>query len=190
MEDNKDNKKINISYLNNKISNFSLPSSLYEFRSTIKSLFQIPNGIDEIFIIYTREKKDKKKPKEIFVEVKMEDEYASLLQKINSSEIKNDIIYIETDRVPEEISREDSEKFEQEIENVINTHLKAAGERIKKELSRRREICPKSKIQKKTCSRCKNPIVGNIYRAVNDTAQKIYCEKCSYEPKVPMFVIH
>ena len=186
-----ENLKITVSYLNNNIKDLELPSSLYEFRKKIKSIFQIPNKIDEIFITYTiDELNEEKKKKERIIEIKRNDEYISLLKKINSDEIKDDIIFIETERVPDEISREISETFEDEIEYLIKTHLKAAGERIKKGLSAKRELYPSSNLQNKSCFKCKQQIVGIIYRGVNDLEQRPFCEKCSYQLNMPMFIIH
>ena len=173
---NLENTKITVSYLNNKIEDLELPLSLHEFRIKIKSIFQIPNKLDEIFIIYTIPE--------------MNEDYISLLKQIKSGEIEDDIIFIETERVPEEISRETPETFEEEIECMIRTQLKAAAERIKKGLSGKRELIPSSNISNKMCCKCKNNIVGNVYRSVTDLEQKVYCEKCSYIPNTPMFVIH
>ena len=62
---NLENTKITVSYLNNKIEDLELPLSLHEFRIKIKSIFQIQNKLDEIFIIYTipemNEEKQKRK---------------------------------------------------------------------------------------------------------------------------------
>ena len=188
---NLENTKITVSYLNNKIEDLDLPLSLHEFRIKIKSIFQIPNKLDEIFIIYTiPEMNEEKQKKEKIFEIKRNEDYISLLKQIKSGEIEDDIIFIETERIPEEISRETPETFEEEIECMIRTQLKAAAERIKKGLSGKRELIPSSNINNKMCCKCKNNIVGNVYRSVTDLEQKVYCEKCSYIPNTPMFVIH
>ena len=191
MEEEEYNDNIIISYLNNKIDNFTLPKSLYKFRTKIKTIFQIPNELDKIFINYIVIEKDEEK-KEVIHEIKKNEDYTSLLDDISSDdiEIKDNTLFIETERVPEEISRETPQNFEDEIECVIRTHLNTAGERIKKELSGRKEFYHSSKIQDKLCSRCRQKIIGNIYRGVPEVKQQIYCEKCSYIPGVPMFVIH
>ena len=126
-----ENQKIKVSYLNNSIQDFLLPTSLDQFRRKIKKLFQIQNKIDDIFIIYKTQEKNQEE-KEIFNEVKRENEYKTFLEKYNSTQILNDMIMIETDRVPDEISRENTKDFEEEIEELIKTHLREAGERIKK----------------------------------------------------------
>ena len=124
--------KTNVSYLNNTIKDLSLPNNLYTFREKIKAIFQIQNKPDEIFINYTiQELNEDKKKVDRIIEVNIEDEYKSLLKKINSQKIKDDIIYIETERVPIEISREIPQTFDEEIECLIKTHLMAAKERIK-----------------------------------------------------------
>jgi hypothetical protein len=74
---------------------------------------------------------EEKQKKEKIIEIKRNEDYISLLKQIKSGEIEDDIIFIETERVPEEISRETPETFEEEIECMIRTQLKAAAERIK-----------------------------------------------------------
>ena len=49
---NLENIKIRVSYLNNIIKDFEMPSSLDEFRIKVKSVFQISNKNEEIFITY------------------------------------------------------------------------------------------------------------------------------------------
>ena len=120
----------------------------------------------------------------------VKNEYKQLLDLIRQQEIKGETIYIETGRIPEEISRETSTTFEQEIEYLIKAQLKAAGERIKKGLSGKMELNPCSKQQKKKCDKCGEVIIGDMFRGVLDKDRKIYCNKCSYTPNMPMFVIH
>ena len=61
---NLENTQITVSFLNNKIEELELPLSLHEFRKKIKSIFQIEDKLDEIFIIYSiidiNEEKQKK----------------------------------------------------------------------------------------------------------------------------------
>jgi len=188
---NLENTQITVSFLNNKIEELELPLSLHEFRKKIKSIFQIEDKLDEIFIIYSIiDINEEKQKKERIIEIKRNEDYISLLKKIKSNEVKDDIIFIETERVPDEISRETPENFEEEIECMIRTQLKAAGERIKKGLSGKSELIPSSNFTNKMCCKCQKHIIGNVYRSVTDLEQKIYCEKCSYLPNCPMFVIH
>ena len=193
MEDKENKFEITVSFLNNKIEDFEIPSTLNEFRTQIQQIFQIKKNIDEIFITYltNEQEEEKEEPQDTFHEVKREDEYKTLLDHIKQDDyIKDNIIYIETDRVPEEISREFAKTFEQEIECLIKTQLKAAGERIKKGLSGKIELNPCSKKQDKTCKSCKQNIIGDIYRIVDDTNQYPYCKKCSFNFNQPMFIIH
>ena len=194
MEDNKNNLKTTVSYLNIKLEDFDIPSTLYEFRTQIKQIFQIQKNIDEIFITYLtteEEEEGKDEPSDTLHEIKREEEYKTLLDNIKQDDaIKDNIIYIETERVPEEISREFAQTFEQEIECLIKTQLKAAGERIKKGLSGKMELYPSSKRQEKTCNQCKQHIIGDIYRIVEDYKQCTYCKKCSININQPMFIIH
>ena len=185
--------EITLSYLNNKIEDFQLPSTLNEFRTKIKEIFQIKKNIDEIFITYiTEEQEEGKEDEQEFVhEVKREEEYVDLLGLIKQEDvIKDSIIYIETDRVPNEVCREFSKNFDQEIELLIKTQLKAAGERIKKGLSGKTELYPSTKIQEKKCFKCNKNIIGDIFKCVEDVDQTIYCKKCSLNKTSPMFIIH
>ena len=185
--------EITLSYLNNKIEDFQLPSTLNEFRTKIKEIFQIKKNIDEIFITYiTEEQEEGKEDEQEFVhEVKREEEYVDLLGLIKQEDaVKDSIIYIETDRVPNEVCREFSKNFDQEIELLIKTQLKAAGERIKKGLSGKTELYPSTKIQEKKCFKCNKNIIGDIFKCVEDVDQTIYCKKCSLNKTSPMFIIH
>ena len=185
--------EITLSYLNNKIEDFQLPSTLNEFRTKIKEIFQIKKNIDEIFITYiTEEQEEGKEDEQEFVhEVKREEEYITLLGLIKQEDVvKDSIIYIETDRVPNEVCREFSKNFDQEIELLIKTQLKAAGERIKKGLSGKTELYPSTKIQEKKCFKCNKNIIGDIFKCVEDVDQTIYCKKCSLNKTSPMFIIH
>ena len=185
--------EITLSYLNNKIEDFQLPSTLNEFRTKIKEIFQIKKNIDEIFITYiTEEQEEGKEDEQEFVhEVKREEEFVDLLGLIKQEDVvKDSIIYIETDRVPNEVCREFSKNFDQEIELLIKTQLKAAGERIKKGLSGKTELYPSTKIQEKKCFKCNKNIIGDIFKCVEDVDQTIYCKKCSLNKTSPMFIIH
>ena len=185
--------EITLSYLNNKIEDFQLPSTLNEFRTKIKEIFQIKKNIDEIFITYiTEEQEEGKEDEQEFVhEVKREEVYVNLLGLIRQEDVvKDSIIYIETDRVPNEVCREFSKNFDEEIELLIKTQLKAAGERIKKGLSGKTELYPSTKIQEKKCFKCNKNIIGDIFKCVEDVDQTIYCKKCSLNKTSPMFIIH
>ena len=63
MEDNKNKLKATISYLNNKLVDFEIPSTLNEFRTQIQQIFQIKKNIEEIFITYLKTEKKKKRRK-------------------------------------------------------------------------------------------------------------------------------
>ena len=92
--------------------------------------------------------------------------------------------------LPKIVYKEEKKEPKEEVKCLIETHLKAATERIKKGLSGRDALYPSSKKSKiKICSKCGRCIIGNIYRIVNDTEQKIYCTKCSSENNLPMFII-
>ena len=191
-----ENQTINIVYLNNTIENFELPIFFEEFRTQIKQMFQIENENEEIMVVYSTLKEEEKKKnkekiqKEKIFEVKRIEEYVELLKKIKSEEVIDDTIYIETDRVPDEISRETPQTFEEEIQCLIETHLKAATERIKKGLSGKSSLNPSSNKTNYICSKCGVYIIGNVFRVVNETEQKTICSKCSFQNGNPMFIIN
>ena len=185
-----ENLKSNIYYLNNTIEDFDLPLSLNEFRTQIKDLFHIKSrNNDEIFVIYTfLADEDENKEKEEILEAKTDNDYHLLLKRIKDDKIKDQTIFIETDKVPSQISRKDPETFEEEIQYVIERELKAAAENIKKYLSGNKKCYPSAK--NRICSNCCRNIIGNIYKSVTDIEEKIYCEKCSFTQKDPTFIIH
>ena len=184
----------NIFYLNNTIKDFELPLSLDEFRTQIKDLFHIEEkSNDEIFLLYTYLEKNENddKEKETILEAKTDNDYRLLLKRIKAEEIKDETILIETDKLPSQISRKSPETFEEEIQYVIETELKAAAENIKKYLSGNKKCYPSVKNRKnKICSTCCRNIKGDIYKSVTDIEEKIYCEKCSFNQKDPTFIIH
>ena len=198
MEDKEDfnNLTIDLYYLNNTIEDYVLPLNLNELRIKVKKLFHIENRENnEIFFLYdfTVEEEDEEEniKKEVTIEVKTDDDYALLLKRIKSHEIKNDIIFIETDKCPGEINRKTPQTFEEEIQSVIKSELKAAGERIKKYLSGQSKCYPSTKSQDQNqCSKCNQVISGKIYRSVIEPEEKNYCEKCSLQYDKPLFIIN
>ena len=74
------NHRANLFYSNTNINDYELPETLKEFKSDIKTLFQIDSRLNnEIHIIYiSLEKKQFKKN----IEVKTEDEYKEMRDKI------------------------------------------------------------------------------------------------------------
>ena len=198
MEDKEDyqNLTINLYYLNNTINDFELPLYLNDLRTKVKKIFRIDNKEnDEIFFLYNInvEEKDEEEniKKEITIEVKTDDDYALLLKKTKSDEINNDIIYIETDKVPGEISRKGPKTFEEEVQCVIKNELKAAGERIKKYLSGKKKCYPSTKNQDQNkCSKCNQVISGKVFRSVIEPEEQYYCEKCSLLENKPLFILN
>ena len=179
--------KANIYFLNNTIQDFELPVNLDEFREKIKDIFLIKNRKnDEIFVIYSKEENES----ETTIEVKTFEDYIQLLKTIKESEIKDNTILIEVDKVPSETNRTIPESFEEEIQCVVERELKGAAERIKKYLSGNKKCYPCAKLQKKVCSKCCRNIIGDIYKSVTDIEEKYYCERCSYTQKEPCFIIH
>ena len=185
--------KINVFYMNNKVSDFKLPTSLNEFRKKVKNCFLIENkNNEEISALYFKNSNNEKdKLKEKIIEVKTDKDYSLMLKSIKSDDIKDDIVYIETDKVPNETSRINSKNFEEEIHYLIECELKTAGEKIKKYLAANKDCFASTKNEEnKNCSRCSNIIVGKIYRSVTDIDEKYFCEKCSFIQKDPIFIIH
>ena len=198
MEDKEENRNltINLYYLNNTINGFILPLCLNDLRTKVKKIFRIENREnDEIFFLYniTVEEKDEEEiiKKDITIEVKAEDDYELLLKRIKSDEIKNEIIYIETDKVPGEISRKSPETFEEEVQCVIKNELKAAGERIKKYLSGLQKCYPSTiNEDQNKCSKCNRVISGKVFRSVIEPEEQYFCEKCSLLENKPLFIIN
>ena len=182
--------KINVFYMNNKIPDFKLPSSLNQFRNIIKHSFLRENkNIEEISVIYFFIYKEKDKPKEKIIDVKTDTDYITMLNRIKSNEIKDGSIYIETDKIPNETSRINSKNFEEEIQYLIECQLKNAGEKIKKYFATKQNCSTKNE-ENIVCSNCYKVIMGSIYRSVIDINEKYFCEKCSFIKKDPVFIIH
>jgi predicted RNA-binding Zn-ribbon protein involved in translation (DUF1610 family) len=184
------NTKCNLHYQQNSIKNFDLPSSLYDFRTKVKQLFQIEDrNSDDIIIKYSYCENNNKK-KEQLREVKSIEDYQDLIEKLDSGDVKDQLLLIETDHVLSEISGKIPETFEDEIHCVIENELLAASERIKKFLSANQNLFPSSKIQKnKTCYKCGEEIIGNIYKCVTSNDLN-FCKKCMLNQKEPTFIIH
>ena len=179
--------KADIYFLNNTIKEVELPISLNEFREKIKDLFLIKNRKnDEIFVIYSKEENGS----ETSIEVKTDEDYIELLKTIKESEIKDNTILIEIDKVPSETNRTIPESYEEEIQCVVERELKGAAERIKKYLSGNKKCYPCAMSHKKMCSKCGRSIYGDLYKSVTDIEEKYYCERCSFNQKEPCFIIH
>jgi len=179
--------KTDIYFLNSTIKDVELPVYLNEFREKIKDLFLIKNRKnDEIFVIYSKEENGS----ETTIEVKTDDDYIELLKTIKESEIKDNTILIEIDKVPSETNRTIPETYEQEIQCVVERELKGAAERIKKYLSGNKKCYPCAKSHKKMCAKCGRSIFGDLYKSVTDIEEKYYCERCSFSQKEPCFIIH
>ena len=179
--------KADVYFLNSTIKEVELPISLNEFREKIKGLFLIKNRKnDEIFVIYSKEENDS----ETTIEVKTDEDYIKLLKTIKESEIKDNTILIEIDKVPSETNRTIPESYEEEIQCVVERELKGAAERIKKYLSGNKKCYPCAMSHKKMCSKCGRSIYGDLYKSVTDIEEKYYCERCSFNQKEPCFIIH
>ena len=179
--------KADIYFLNSTIKEVELPISLNEFREKIKDLFLIKNRKnDEIFVIYSKEENGS----ETSIEVKTDEDYIELLKTIKESEIKDNTILIEIDKVPSETNRTIPESYEEEIQCVVERELKGAAERIKKYLSGNKKCYPCAMSHKKMCSKCGRNIYGDLYKSVTDIEEKYYCERCSFNQKEPCFIIH
>ena len=184
-----ENIKCDLFYLKNKINDYELPTSLNEFRKKVQSITGLEfNKLEDIIIIYKFKIKENNKEK--IIEVKTDSEYNNMLKRLKEDQIKDHSIFIETDKIPTETSRQNPETFEEEIEYLIESELKAAGERIKNALSGNKKCHPSAQNQDiKTCFKCSKIIIGNIFKSVTDIDEKYFCEKCSYEQKDPVFII-
>jgi len=180
--------KANIYSFNNTLKDFELPSTMDEFKDKIKHFFLLQQNInDNLYILYYEKIGQEKKERPS--EVKNEDDYHTLLKMIKDGKVWDTTIFIDTNKIPSDICSKESENFEEEIKLVIETQLKAAGERIKKYLSGNTNMFANSKIQKRCCDNCYRSINGTIFKSVTDIDEKFYCEKCS-EKKEPTFIIH
>ena len=120
--------KADVYFLNSTIKEVELPISLNEFREKIKGLFLIKNRKnDEIFVIYSKEENDS----ETTIEVKTDEDYIKLLKTIKESEIKDNTILIEIDKVPSETNRTIPETYEEEIQCVVERELKVQLKELK-----------------------------------------------------------
>ena len=194
-EDNLNLQTCKLSYMNNTINDFELPETLNEFRKKVKSLFLLEskNNEDIVIMYIYHTDNDDDKDNDNLLEVKTDENYNLMLTRLKNNNIKDSKISIETDKLPSIISRTNPNTFDKEIQSVILCELKAAGDRIKKYLSGNKKCYPLTKKEKeedfKICCKCEKCIIGNSYRSVTDIEEKIYCEKCSYLQKDPIFII-
>ena len=191
MEEN--NSKVNLFYFNNTIKDYDLPETLFNFKSELKELFQIDSRLnEEINIIYIFVQKNKNNNIEKYIEVKLEDDYKIMKERLGKEDIKDNTILIEIENNLNNINeRKVPETFEEEIQNVVERELKNASERIINYLSSNdKKNYPASKIQDKECCVCNEIINGDIYKNAVNIEEKFYCEKCSININDPMFVIH
>ena len=190
MEEN--NPKVNLFYFNNTIKDYDLPETLLNFKSELKELFHIDSKFnEEINIIYILFQKNKNNNIEKYIEVKLEDDYKIMKERLGK-EIKDNTILIEIENNLNNINkRKVPETFEEEIQNIVERELKNASERIINYLSSNdKKNYPASKIQDKECCVCNEIINGDIYKNAVNIEEKYYCEKCSININDPMFVIH
>ena len=191
MEEN--NSKVNLFYFNNTIKDYDLPETLLNFKSELKELFHIDSKFnEEINIIYIFVQKNKNNNIEKYIEVKLEDDYKIMKERLGKEDIKDNTILIEIENNLNNINkRKVPETFEEEIQNIVERELKNASERIINYLSSNdKKNYPASKIQDKECCVCNEIINGDIYKNAVNIEEKYYCEKCSININDPMFVIH
>ena len=91
-----------------------------------------------------------------------------MLKTIKESEIKDNTILIEIDKVPSETNRTIPDSYEEEIQCVVERELKGAAERIKKYLS------------KEPCNEC----FSNVYSYLEMLSNKILERVFSRYPKM------
>ena len=117
MEEN--NSKVNLFYFNNTIKDYDLPETLLSFKSELKELFHIDSKFnEEINIIYILFQKNKNNNIEKYIEVKLEDDYKIMKERLGK-EIKDNTILIEIENNLNNINeRKVPETFEEEIQNV------------------------------------------------------------------------
>ena len=175
----------NIFYSNCTIKDFTLPDELSFFKSEIMELFHIDQQLyNQIIISYIHKQNDKEK----LIEIKTENDYNDIKQKIN--EIKDKTILIEVQKDTKKIDSKIPSAFEEEIQMVVEREIRMAGERIRNYLSSNNKNNNELKKRDKTCDDCKELITGDIYKNAINVEEKYYCEKCAFKINDPMFIVH
>lgn len=185
------NLTVTLSFYNKEIENFRLPFYLEEFHSQFLSLYNIssPKVLSEpIYLIYQYSNEQGQIET---AQAKTDAEYTLMLSRLKESKLEESHkIFVEASRYPPGVGREEPKDFEGEIRMVVERELKIAEENIKKSLVGKKVYKESTKRQNYKCSKCKEDIIGDMYREVMKDEDNFYCENCASHITLPLFVIH
>ena len=175
----------NISYCGYEIPNVHLESNISDFKNQFIKIFSLEEQLkedDEISIYY--------KSKERRINVQNQSDYKAMLDCFADSK-QNQVLYVETKKIPVHFSGKKSIEFEDEIKNVVERELCIAANNIKKCLTTNLSLSNSKKIRTQCCENCKEQIIGYLYKKVSPTENDAYyCELCSTTIEEPMFKIN
>ena len=175
----------NLSYCGFEIPNVHIATNLSEFKTQFIKKFSLQNQIKEDDKILISYKEDEKK-----ININKESDYHKMLEYFINSK-KEKIIYIETEKIPLSFDGEKSVEFEDEIKKVVQRELLIAANNIKKSLTTNLSISNSNKVRIQNCEKCKNQIIGYLYKEINPKEKdKYYCELCSTSAEKPLFKIN
>ena len=177
----------NISYIGCLIHNVHLATDLTEFKTQFIKEFHLEKLIkedeDEITIYY---KKGEKKN-----DVKESEDYKTMLEHfLEAKDSKDKVVYVETKKLPVYFEGEKSIEFEDEIRKVVERELRIAANNIKKCLTTNLSLSNSKKVRIETCKKCKNQIIGYLYKKIDPNEDSYYCELCSSAIETPLFKIN
>ena len=174
----------NLSYCGYEISNIHLATNLSEFKTQFIKEYSLEGQIKENDPISLYYKKDSNK-----IDVKNELDYHKMLEYFFNS--KDNIIFIETVKIPIHFDGPKSMEFEDEIKKVVQRELCIAANNIKKCLTTNLTLSNCKKIRNDNCKMCNKQIIGYIYKKVSPTENDTYyCEDCSLKIDTPLFKIN
>lgn len=182
---------VTLSYCNKEIQKFHLPFFLDDFKSQFLSAYNInsPKILNEmisLFYVYQKEEGEKET-----VEVRSSDDYTLMISRVKDSKLpEGKKVVVETSRYPPGVGREEPKDFEDEIKTVVERELRVAEENIKKSLIGKKFCGESIKRQKNKCFKCKENIIGDMYKEVTKDEDNFCCGKCASQITTPLFIIH
>ena len=175
--------KANLSYCGFQIPNVHLATNLSDFKTQFIKEYSLEDQIKESDSISLYYKLDTKK-----IDVKNELDYHKMLENFINS--KDNVIFIETVKIPIHFDGKKSMEFEDEIKKVVERELCIAANNIKKCLTTNLTLSNCKKIRNYNCKNCDRQIIGYIYKKVSPKENDAYyCEDCSLKIDTPLFKI-
>ena len=177
-----------ISYIGCLVTNVNLATNLSEFKTQFIKDFKldklIKGNVDEVKLNYKKGGKTSN--------VEDEDDYHNMLKYFveDVNEVKERVVYVETEKIPVHFEGEKSIEFEDEIKNVVERELRIAANNIKKCLTTNLSLSNSKKVREEICKDCKKQIIGYLYKEVNPDEDSYYCELCSTKVEKPLFKIN